>query len=71
MDILSDDDRRLRSGRVVSANGGYIGINEALVVSHGYDDEMPCDEAQWTAEERQELAEHMISLWRRFASGGR
>lgn len=61
---------RLSSGRVLHANLGYVGINNVLEVSAGFDDCLDgltwCGGDDWTAEEKRELSDHMIGLWTRF-----
>ena len=62
----------LSSGRRFYANGGIVGIAADGEASTGYDGGMEL-EGDWppppfTAEERQEIAAHAISLWTKWAS---
>ena len=54
---------KLRSGRTVLGNRGYIGINNDLDISEGYDREISDYCEEWTPHERIDLANHMIALW--------
>lgn len=73
----------LSSGREVYANQGFLGIappepGKFVEIREGYDgllydpnnNDLP-DADPWTKEEREELAEFAIALWRAFASGAR
>lgn len=59
------------SGGVISPYGGIIGINPELEIFEGYDGDLAVSHAKtggsygckFTKEERQELADYMISLW--------
>lgn len=55
-------------GQKVYANCGILGINESLDIFEGYDGGVD-NQCSWTAEQRKELAEYMIELWRRFGEG--
>lgn len=59
------------TGRSAYAFGGVIGISErdvnSISVVAGYDNRFPLhSEDELTKEERQELANYMISLWTQF-----
>jgi hypothetical protein len=63
------------SGREAYTNGGIIGIDANLEVTHGYDGQftaLPRDpNGPWvgldlTKEEQAELADYMIGLWTKF-----
>ncbi len=72
---------RLTSGREVYANRGMIAISRAadgtFTVGEGYDGmilgatgeeyvEDGDEPTNWTREERLELAEHMVNMWRAY-----
>jgi hypothetical protein len=70
----------LSTGRRLRANGGVLGMSEALRLTSGYDDTLylePDDGHCWQAEElgvltddeRREIADHMIGLWQKWALG--
>jgi hypothetical protein len=65
----------LDSGRRVYANGGILGLGlpdgEHCIggVSHGSDGGF--DTADWTEDERYEIADEMIVRWMEFAKGNR
>lgn len=60
----------LSTGREMYAHGGIIGLGpdcsypDQLVASYGYDGGL---EEDFTPEERQEIAEYMINLWKKWA----
>lgn len=54
------------TGRVDYAYDGYIGLNSDMVVSGGYDGHVPASGPELTIEERKELADYMIALWKVF-----
>lgn len=54
------------TGRKDCANCGYIGIRADMEMSGGYDQYFPCWGVELTSEEKKELAEYMIGLWRKF-----
>lgn len=60
----------LKSGRVVDANRGIVGINQTCCVYEGYDEGMHVFSGRrgggWSQAEREELADHMIALWTKF-----
>ena len=69
------------TGRTITPYNGTIGINKDMEVSEGYDNMLtekshpimrieddPEERTYvYTAEERKELAEYMIDLWKKFA----
>jgi len=62
---------KFKSGRKIDANKGLIGINEELEIGTGYDQMLHLvdddfEDAPLSAEERAELADHMIALWTRY-----
>lgn len=69
-------DYRLKSGRVVYANGGIFGLSEDLELTEGYDGSLssrwpgyeyePDPEHEFTADEVREIADIMIERWTRF-----
>lgn len=59
---------QLSSGRVVCAWGHVIGISPRLGPCHGYDDDLW--DANFSAEERKELADYVCDLWQRWAKKG-
>ena len=60
----AEDVLELSSGKRLFANRGILGISPAGEISEGYDGGV-YDE--FTPEERAELAEYMIGLWRQWA----
>lgn len=64
---------KLKNGKVISPNGGYIGINEKLDISQGYDNVFITEDSEWYAdddssdkvsnEELKELCDIMIDRW--------
>lgn len=64
MDFPDDQVMTLSSGRKVTANNGYVGINQQLDTSEGHDSYLSTEE--WTLQEKIELADHMIALWEKF-----
>jgi hypothetical protein len=70
MDIL-----KLKSGRELRVNRGFISINQDLEISEGYDCGLPSapnekhyeyDEDRLTKDEALELADILIDRWNRF-----
>lgn len=64
----------LSTGRDVDAYGGIVGIDKDLAIYGGYDGNiLPSEgfdrDSDWTADEKAELADHMIDLWTRFKGG--
>lgn len=51
------------TGRELNANLGIIGLNPKLEISEGYDGGIEDNWEPFTLEERQEIADYMISLW--------
>lgn len=59
------------SGRTAYCNAGIIGIDPDLELSEGYDGGFsidPYNTGPITPDERREMAEYMIDLWRRYAA---
>ena len=73
---VKGDDLIFRTGRVMYANGGIIGIDSDLEVTGGYDSGFCRPKEDWMEEgdfedvldkqEHIELADHMIGLWEKF-----
>lgn len=72
---MGRDNLKLKSGRELYANLGFIAINEKLDIAEGYDGGLPLapnhsdyefDEDKLTKEEALELADIMIDRWNRF-----
>lgn len=55
------------SGRVVSANCGIVGIDQEGQISEGYDGALVSGFEPLTRDERRDLAEYMIGLWKAYA----
>jgi hypothetical protein len=58
------------TGRTIYAHCGIIGIAEDLDISQGYDGGITIDddyEQEMTKEEKKELSEFMVDLWKKFA----
>jgi len=64
---LKNDILKFSTGRELYANHGIIGINSALGIFEGYDDDVYDD--VWLKEEKIELADYMISLWSKYKKG--
>jgi len=68
---IREDEVFFSSGRVGYANNGIIGLSEPnngeWCVSYGYDGEFNIHGI--TMAEREELADYMIGLWKRFKVG--
>lgn len=55
------------SGRTANAYGNVIGLTiDAKEVLGGYDDHISDDLGEFTQDEREELADYMISRWQKF-----
>ena len=67
--IDKDNFRFQCSGRTIHANQGIIGIDPEGNLFGGYDDELETYYGSLTADERHELAEHMIKRWQKFQAG--
>lgn len=63
------DEWVLSAGRRLSANCGFLSVNDYGELASGYDELIACREGgeDFTAAERREIAEHQIALWRRWA----
>ena len=53
----------LSNGSRFPANCHIIGISPSMVLYEGYDRELSCD---FTNEEKNEIADYMISLWKKY-----
>ena len=63
------DEIELSNGRKISANCGILGIDNEGNLYEGYDGvlfDSRHDNAQWTAEERRELAQFAIERWQKW-----
>ncbi len=69
---IEGDDVIFDSGKKLDANGGIIGLNQRLEAYGGYDQDLDWggSDELLTPDERMELAEYMIALWRRYAAEG-
>jgi len=56
----------LNTGKIFPANHGLIGINHELVAHGGYD-QVIHEDSEFTPEERKEISEYMIELWKEWA----
>ena len=65
---MSEDRITLPSGKSFHANHGLVGINSKLEVSEGYDGMLDDYDNYLSPQERRELSEYMIDLWRKFGA---
>ena len=59
------------SGKSFEANGGILGLSETLSITEGYDRAIVLDDEQFAdaafnEEERQEIANYMVDLWKQW-----
>lgn len=78
MEKINESKFKFKDGTRINAYRGFIGINDELQVSGGYDGYITCDwSGEWeledysvnkplTPEIRAEIADYMIGLWNRF-----
>ena len=52
------------TGKEIYANHGIVGINPSLGIFEGYDDDLYPE--SFTKDEKIELADYMIGLWKKF-----
>lgn len=62
--LLEGDEYELSTGKQFYANKGIIGIENSLIISHGYDGGI--NEDDFTQQEKAEIADYMIDLWTKF-----
>ena len=70
MERIDTDRYRLNSGRELCVSMSVFGIGEDGDAYCGYDDSLPkwLYDATLTREEREEIADHAIGLWQRWAA---
>ena len=61
---ITEDELEFSTGRKEYAHARIVGINPDGIISYGYDGGFSVK--TWTKEERKELAEYMITLWKNF-----
>lgn len=65
------DDFELSTGKIFSANCGFLGINPDLEISEGYDGHLFMEHqgarTRLKPNEKKEIAEFVIELWKKWA----
>lgn len=59
--LFKDDHLIFKTGNIIYANNGIIGISPSLEISEGYDGEV--DISNFSPEDLYELATYMIQKW--------
>ncbi len=68
MRTKSSNEYELSTGQEFYAHRQTLGINPGLDIFEGYDGELSAKpyEADWTAQEKQEIAKFAIDMWSRW-----